>query len=242
VIGCEGAQSKVLIHSAYVSGAYWEFKLEINDDYTYTSSYWETDPYGNNFWAGGGLLESGFFSLHQEYRGAPPSTKGYIYIENLSNIPLRCKFSIFRKELGAGALNPYESDGSSPNTAFTQIDGDHLEFCLAPPVEEVEATSSVDFLEISGVWDFYINDFDNVVFTGVCGDFRTYLVTNMPDQFESSYAGGSFYIGNKDSQLHRFKFVPKNEPESINTHVPPDNPTFMEHDDGTLTFDLEPIG
>ncbi|MDH0030327.1 MULTISPECIES: hypothetical protein [unclassified Acinetobacter] len=101
------------------------------------------------------------------------------------------------------------------------------------------ATNTIHFPSIAGLWDFYLDDFNEVLLTGGAWDLISYFNNEMADKLTGDF-DGFLWIENIDNQPHRFKFVPLNNPEHPNSYAPPDdNPTFMEHENGDLTFCLE---
>ena len=109
---------------------------------------------------------------------------------------------------------------------------------INPPVIScVGATSSVNFPYIEGNWRFYLDDFEFSVVTGLANDFTSYLNTEMVGKLRCDF-DGFFWVENLDTQPHRIKMSPNNS-EGAQFFTPPtDNPTFVEHEDGSLTFCL----
>lgn len=108
----------------------------------------------------------------------------------------------------------------------------------SPQISCDGATDSIHFPGIAGYWDFYLDDFNNVLITGGANDLTFHLNTEMSDKFAGDF-DGFFWIENLDTQPHRFKLIPIHHDEYPNSYTPPtDNPTFLEHEDGCLTFCL----
>jgi hypothetical protein len=98
------------------------------------------------------------------------------------------------------------------------------------------ATENIGFF-ITGNWQIYIDD-----------EIEPYVgeISNALSQLLTSYSGkitgdwdGSMFMQNIDSVPHRFRFVPVDE--NISHVAATNNPTFMEHEDGSLTFCLAAI-
>ena len=130
---------------------------------------------------------------------------------------------------------------SNQNPSLRLIDNKAV-FCLSPPsMQEIScegATNSISFPSLVGAWTVLFGDIDgepNVVEGDING-----IITGLDSlpEFESS-SDGSIYIGNVSDSHVRFKFVPHDNDDPVPSYIAPtDNPTFMEHDDGSLTFCL----
>lgn len=132
---------------------------------------------------------------------------------------------------------------TSGNPTFLMLDDDSFCFCLSfsnVPISCEGATNSIHFPGIAGYWDFYLDDFNNPLLTGAANDLTYYFNTEMADKLTGDF-DGFFWLENLDNQPYRFKFVPVHHDEYPNSYTPPtDNPTFTEHEDGSLTFCLAP--
>lgn len=90
---------------------------------------------------------------------------------------------------------------------------------------------------ITGNWKIYIDD-ETEPYVGYISDALSQLFSSYSGKITGDWDGAMF-MQNIDNVPHRFRFVP----ESNTNYVPDDiegNPTFMEHDDGSLTFCLSP--
>ena len=91
----------------------------------------------------------------------------------------------------------------------------------------------MSFSHIAGDWDIYIDDMATPVASGTIG----VIVGQISLAFHQITADydGFLYIENIDTVPHRFKFVPKPNSNASFTANVEQNPTFLEHDDGSLT-------
>lgn len=107
---------------------------------------------------------------------------------------------------------------------------------IPPPTISCEgATTVISLNGVSGTWDFFIDAFDEPVITGTASDFVSQIGGIFPT-IQSDY-DGFFFISNKGSQPHRIKMIPI----SGTYNGAENNPTFIEHEDGSLTFCLAPF-
>lgn len=113
-------------------------------------------------------------------------------------------------------------------------------FCLSPNSDEIScegATTLMSFIHISGDWEIYVDDMENPSVTGSIGASLAQLSLDYLGRISFDY-DGFLYIINQEYIPHRFKFVPISD-TSFNTF--PENPSFIEHEDGSLTFCLSAI-
>lgn len=133
---------------------------------------------------------------------------------------------------------------TSGNPTFLMLDDDSFCFCLSfsnVPISCEGATNNIHFPGIEGYWNFYLDDIllEDMVRSDVTGLLNT-LGFMYPGKFNGD-TDGYFWMQNTDEHPHRFKFVPLHDVEPPNSYTPPtDNPTFTEHEDGSLTFCLAP--
>ena len=99
------------------------------------------------------------------------------------------------------------------------------------------ATTLMSFSHIAGDWDIYIDDMATPVASGTIGVIVGQISLAFQNQITADY-DGFLYIENIDTVPHRFKFVPKPNSNASFTANVEQNPTFLEHDDGSLTFCL----
>nr|WP_252322626.1 hypothetical protein [Acinetobacter beijerinckii] len=107
----------------------------------------------------------------------------------------------------------------------------------SPLISCAGATSMINFPSIRGNWRFYIDDFESFVLSGLANDFTYYLNTEMSGKLTGDF-DGFFWIENLEMQPHRFKMVPLDGEVVPDFTAPTDNPTFIAHEDGSLTFCL----
>ena len=106
----------------------------------------------------------------------------------------------------------------------------------APPlISCTGATSIMSFSQIAGAWSIYVDDFEMPVATGNIGAALSQLLELYSGKLTGDYDGVMF-IQNIDNIPHRIKLVPESA-TSFTANVE-DNPTFIVHDDGILTFCL----
>ncbi|MEG2264117.1 MAG: hypothetical protein RSC68_07165, partial [Acinetobacter sp.] len=92
---------------------------------------------------------------------------------------------------------------------------------------------SMSFSAIAGVWSIYVDDMETPVATGNIGAALSQVISEFDGKLTGDYDGVMF-IQNIDNIPHRIKLVPESATSfSPNTE---DNPTFIEHEDGSLTF------
>lgn len=96
----------------------------------------------------------------------------------------------------------------------------------------------MNFDHLSGIWSLFIDASANAEydFKGDPTDLNNYIHSQFGDRLDSDF-DGFFWIINLDSDVHRFRLVPENE-LSTYTLSELENPTFMAHEDGSLTFCL----
>lgn len=114
--------------------------------------------------------------------------------------------------------------------------------CTDPEIPTIScegATDFIDFSSIAGLWGFYL---DGVLLGGMEWSDAQGLINALGFAYPGKFNGdfdGYFWMQNTDEQPHRFKFVPLHNVEFPNSFVVTgDNPTFIEHEDGSLTFCL----
>ena len=140
---------------------------------------------------------------------------------NFNNIPNDLRSSLFFSELSVNGNSPRIASGADPNPHIS-CDG---------------ATISMSFSVIAGVWSIYVDDFETPVATGNIGPALSQVLTVYSGKLIGDY-DGVMYIQSTDTSNHRIKLEPISGTSfTANTE---DNPTFMEHDDGSLTFCLSP--
>ncbi|WP_336938948.1 hypothetical protein [Acinetobacter modestus] len=140
---------------------------------------------------------------------------------NFNNIPNDLRSSLFFSELSVNGNSPRIASGADPNPHIS-CDG---------------ATMSMSFSVIAGVWSIYVDDFETPVATGNIGPALSQVLTVYSGKLIGDY-DGVMYIQSTDTSNHRIKLEPLSGTSfTANTE---DNPTFMEHEDGSLTFCLSP--
>jgi len=140
---------------------------------------------------------------------------------NFNNIPNDLRSSLFFSELSVNGNSPRIASGADPNPHIS-CDG---------------ATMSMSFSVIAGVWSIYVDDFETPVATGNIGPALSQVLTAYSGKLIGDY-DGVMYIQSTDTSNHRIKLEPLSGTSfTANTE---DNPTFMEHEDGSLTFCLSP--
>ncbi|ENV36884.1 hypothetical protein F959_01691 [Acinetobacter venetianus RAG-1 = CIP 110063] len=174
-----------------------------------------------------------------------PSPDFFTVIQNTSDQDLRLKV-VFKKLISDGEPDVIDLSimgGSTPTYSWEkQVGGEDYEFvvCLSPYTPVLisceGANAGINFENISGTWDFYIDDFDDPILTGTAGSFVSLIATDYP-YIQSDY-DGFFFVLNIDNQPHRFKMEPVSGASYLNATR---NPTFIEHEDGSLTFCLAPF-
>ncbi|WP_298065450.1 hypothetical protein [uncultured Acinetobacter sp.] len=93
----------------------------------------------------------------------------------------------------------------------------------------------MSFSQIAGAWSIYVDDFEMPVATGNIGAALSQLLELYSGKLTGDYDGVMF-IQNIDNIPHRIKLVPESATSfTANTE---DNPTFLVHEDGSLTFCL----
>ena len=136
------------------------------------------------------------------------------------NIPNDLRSSLFFAEISVNGSVPTISSNSEP----------------APPlISCTGATSIMSFSQIAGVWSIYVDDFETPTVSGNIGPALSQLLELYSGKLTGDYDGVMF-IQNIDNIPHRLKFVPISA-TSFTANVE-DNPTFIVHDDGSLTFCL----
>lgn len=153
---------------------------------------------------------------------------GFVYIQNQENISHRLKF-VPESET---SFIPNSAD----NPSFMPYEDGSFSFCLAPPSSLIScdgATSEIYFPNFSGIWNIEI-DGELHLTAGLY--VAPYLRENFAHIFEAN-DDGFMGISNKDSLPHRIKLIPI-EDDAYSS--PSNNPSFMEHEDGSISFCLIP--
>lgn len=125
----------------------------------------------------------------------------------------------------------------SDNPTISIDDDGIITFCLEHSSNNLisceGAAQRIDFEYISGTWQFFIDDLEEIYFEGLAGHFISEVTTDYPN-LHSDY-DGYFWMENVDTQNHRVKMVPVDGTSYLNVT---NNPTFVKHEDGSLTFCL----
>jgi len=122
-------------------------------------------------------------------------------------------------------------DRASPNV----FEYDHP---VTPEISCDGATNSMSFSQIAGVWSIYVDDFETPVATGNIVAALSQVISEFDGKLTGDY-DGVMYIQSTDTSNHRIKLEPISGTSfTANTE---DNPTFLEHEDGSLTFCLSAI-
>ncbi len=109
---------------------------------------------------------------------------------------------------------------------------------VTPPLISCDgATMSMSFSQIAGVWSIYVDDLETSVATGNIGAALSQVLTVYDGKLVGDY-DGVMYIQSTDTSNHRIKLGPISG-TSYTANIE-DNPTFIEHGDGSLTFCLSP--
>ena len=129
----------------------------------------------------------------------------------------------------------------NPTLTLNQVDErDVLNVCLAP-LSNISCEGATDFIyfpSFGGDWNI---ELDGVLHTTDGSRVAPYIRANLSSILHAGGDGGTG-IGNLDSVNHRIKLIPLNNPSYPNEYsTPVDNPTFTEHEDGSLTFCLAPV-
>lgn len=141
---------------------------------------------------------------------------------NFNNIPDQLRTPLFFGEVSINGNTPVVSSNTDPNPPNISCEG---------------ATMSMSFSQIAGVWSIYVDDFETPVATGNIGPALSQVLTAYSGKLIGDY-DGVMYIQSTDTSNHRIKLEPISGTSfTANTE---DNPTFMEHEDGSLTFCLSP--
>jgi len=136
------------------------------------------------------------------------------------NIPNDLRSSLFFAEISVNGSVPTISSNNDPTPPLISCTG---------------ATSIMSFSQIAGVWSIYVDDFETPVATGNIGAALSQFLELYSGKLTGDYDGVMF-IQNIDNIPHRIKLVPESATSfTANTE---DNPTFLVHEDGSLTFCL----
>ncbi|ENX00875.1 hypothetical protein F900_01859 [Acinetobacter modestus] len=136
------------------------------------------------------------------------------------NIPNNLRSSLFFSEISVNGSVPTVQSNNDPAPPLISCDG---------------ATNSMSFSQIAGVWSIYVDDFETPVATGNIGPALSQVLTAYSGKLIGDY-DGVMYIQSTDTSNHRIKLEPISGTSfTANTE---DNPTFLEYEDGSLTFCL----
>lgn len=106
---------------------------------------------------------------------------------------------------------------------------------VTPPLISCEgAVTSIVFPELSGVWDI---ELDGSYYDAAEREIVFWLQSAWDATFNTQKTGSVVNIANIDTGDHRFKLIPVH---STSFQTPTGNITFIEHEDGSLTFCLSP--
>ncbi|WP_252727879.1 hypothetical protein [Acinetobacter sp. Ac_5812] len=156
----------------------------------------------------------------------------YIEVANVASEDMRVELVGYQN----GVVEEYwdGSQNTNPTLAFVEGDTPKAIVCLSPKGSQIScegAESLIRFGWFTGQWDV---ELDGVLHHTNGDNVPYFLRSNFGDILETG-DDGFMNIQNKDSNPHRFKFIPLSETEFT---APTNNPTFLEHDDGSLTFCL----
>ena len=98
------------------------------------------------------------------------------------------------------------------------------------------ATDSIYFPYFQGYWDI---ELDGMLHMLSEQSVASYIRANLSRILDADN-GGFMGIENLDNVPHRFKLIPKNGWATTYYTPPTNNPTFTEHENGSLTFCLAP--
>lgn len=139
---------------------------------------------------------------------------------NFNTIPNQLRTPLFFSEISVNGSVPTVLSNNDPEQPLISCDG---------------ATSIMSFSQIAGAWNIYVDDFETPTASGNIGPALSQLLGLYSGKLTGDYDGVMF-IQNIDNIPHRLKFVPVSA-TSFTANVE-DNPTFIVHDDGSLTFCL----
>lgn len=99
------------------------------------------------------------------------------------------------------------------------------------------ATEIMQFEHIFGTWELYVDDI--FIFESKSIGFHQLLLDNL-NFLEAPNNNNNWYIRNLDNKVHRIKLVPVYD-DMFTLPLIQNNPTFIEHEDGSLTFCLSSL-
>ena len=175
------------------------------------------------------LIDKEFVPIFELDEDIPP-TYVVLYLKNLS---LDTDKKIIVQPVSSLQL---QLDNQNPSMRF---ENGRATFCLTPSINiSCEgATDSIYFSNFRGDWDF---ELDGVWQDDVDKFPPLFIWQNLSNILNSS-SDGDWSLSNIDTQSHRIKLIPLNNPSIPNTYSTlGDDPTFIAHEDGSLTFCLAP--
>lgn len=98
------------------------------------------------------------------------------------------------------------------------------------------ATNSIFFPTLVGTWHMYINGVFQV--DGEADELSDYATNHIPNSLSIVTDNNCRFISTDIESNLRIKLVPFGDDPPASYTAPTDNPTFMEHEDGSLTFCL----
>lgn len=220
VITCDGATNTVLMHRAIL--------IDQNEN--------TVPPESEKFIINGEEFEQPpeFIELNPAFPPPFSPPAGYAWqesteIKNKSNQNVRLEHRI----------NPNNQNliriVLSENPTVIEISQNSNGVCLAaqstPPISCDGASNQQYFRSIGGFWDMELN---GVFHKSSVGLLQNYINEHFSDTLAVGY-DGFIYIGNISNINQRVRFIPV---ENTNYFEPSENSTFMEHEDGSLTFCL----
>ena len=135
------------------------------------------------------------------------------------NIPNDLRSSLFFAEISINGNTPVVSSNTDPIPPLISCEG---------------AVTSITFPELSGVWDIQL---DGQYYDAAEREIVQWLQNSFNSTCNNHKVGTVVNISNIDTDNHRFKLIPV---QSASYQDPTGNTTFMEHEDGSLTFCLSP--
>lgn len=138
---------------------------------------------------------------------------------NFNNIPDQLRTPLFFGEVSINGNTPVGSSNTEPNPPLISCEG---------------AVTSIVFPELSGIWDI---ELDGSYYDAAEREIVFWLQSAWDTTFNTQKTGSVVNIANIDTGNHRFKLIPVH---STSFQTPTGNITFMEHEDGSLTFCLSP--
>ena len=220
VISCVGATNTVLMHRAIL--------IDQNESTVF--------PEGEKFIVNGVVVEQPPVYLEVSPTSIPsfPPPNGYdwegsVEIKNNSNQDVR-----FEHQFIPDTQNQIRVVLSGNPTVISfnaNRSGACLSAKLAPPISCEGASNLQYFKSISGFWDMELN---GVFHKSSVDILPNYINDHFSDQISVGY-DGFIYLGNISNNDLRIRFIPVT---NASYSEPSENSTFMEHEDGSLTFCL----